>query len=262
MISGTHDAATMNSNLDSRHTATTHQSDSGTSMVLFDVGARGGAGKEWMPFSKDLDVVLFDPDPIECKRILSAKHSYNSLRAIPVALSDSSKATQFYVTRNPQCSSLLQPNSVMLRDRYPVFSKHFEVARETVINTIRLDQAIVKYELPKPDFLKLDVQGAEGLILAGLGEYLGSVKALRLETHLRNLYLNEQMFWDLHTWLNDAGFELRRILTDKSRRFRGGEIVEMDVFYVNSTYQRARSPQTERDKLLIAMKAWDMLPEK
>lgn len=230
-------------------------------MVLYDVGARGGAGKEWMPFSKDLDVVLFDPDPRECTRILSASHTYKSLRAIPAALSDSSKATCFYVTRNPQCSSLLQPNSEMLRERYPVFSKHFEVTREITINTIRLDQAIKKYELPRPDFLKLDVQGAEGLILDGLGDYLESIKALRLETHLRNLYLNERLFGDLHAWLNGAGFELRRILTDKSKRFRGGEIVEMDVFYINSRYQRARSSQIERDKLKTAMKAWDMLPE-
>jgi FkbM family methyltransferase len=52
------------------------------------------------------------------------------------------------------------------------------------VETVRLDTAVAREQLPAPDLIKIDVQGAELEVLAGAAETLRSVGALIVEVSL------------------------------------------------------------------------------
>jgi len=54
----------------------------------------------------------------------------------------------------------------------------------------RLDAMIERCELPRPDLIKIDVEGHEVEVLEGLGKYLGVARGVLLETHSLELHEN------------------------------------------------------------------------
>jgi FkbM family methyltransferase len=71
---------------------------------------------------------------------------------------------------------------------------------------VRLDTFVLQKNLPKPDFLKLDVQGAELDILVGAGELLQSVKGCVLEASLHQYNENAPLIEDIIGFMKGRGF--------------------------------------------------------
>jgi len=64
------------------------------------------------------------------------------------------------------------------------FSGHLSDTGSTPVKTIRLDHEILQSRLPVPDYLKIDVEGAELKVLSGAREILTEAHpALLIETH-------------------------------------------------------------------------------
>ncbi|MCP9927990.1 FkbM family methyltransferase [Cyanobium sp. CH-040] len=227
-------------------------------IVVYDIGARGGLGAEWNECPEPIHAVLFEPDLDEYNKLVARSNSLFQQTVLPIALSDQSGESHFFVTTNRQCSSLLEPNIQLLEARYGAFARHFHVEEVIKTNVRRLDEVILEQNLPTPDAIKLDIQGAESLVLSGLGTMLTDVKAVRLEVHFRELYLGEDLFDRIHAYMDSHGFELRRILNDKGRRFRGGEIVEVDVFYVNHKYLLPSAQACARHITNTILHVWNM----
>jgi hypothetical protein len=62
--------------------------------------------------------------------------------------------------------------------------------------------------VPKVDLLKLDLQGAERLVLTGGAEVLDRVEVIYTETFFEQLYAEAWLFWDLNEFLAHRGFKL------------------------------------------------------
>ncbi len=77
----------------------------------------------------------------------------------------------------------------------------------------RLDAMIERCELPRPDLIKIDVEGHEVEVLEGLGKYLGVARGVLLETHSPELHEN------CRNRLLAAGFDVEEALerNDKAR---------------------------------------------
>jgi FkbM family methyltransferase len=203
-------------------------------IVVLDVGARGGAHSRWLPFSSAVQIVGIDADADECARLNARPHKVPS-RFLPVALgrTDGQNAT-LYVTKQPGCSSLLEPNAAFL-EPFP-YRWAFEVVRRVPVVLTSLD-TVCAVEKLRPTVVKLDTQGSELDILHGGLEALRSVCLVETEVEFNPLYRNQPLFGDVDAFLRTQGFALLGLRRDYFRRSKegtsaaGGTIVHGDALF-------------------------------
>lgn len=110
----------------------------------------------------------------------------------------------FHTTSNGQSSSLLP--LALHRHRYPEIT----VTQTQLIETITIDSLQLA-----PDFLNLDIQGAELPALKGAAKTLQSVNAIYTEISTEELYEGQALEGELTDWLAARGFKKSlQVLTD------------------------------------------------
>ena len=65
-----------------------------------------------------------------------------------------------------------------------------------------------RQQLESVDLLKLDLQGAERLVLSGGAEVLDQVRVIYTEVFFERLYLGAWLFWEVNEFLSARGFKL------------------------------------------------------
>ena len=197
-------------------------------VVMYDIGARYGIHYLYLELLnlKKFSVVGFEPDPEEVTKLVQAKNS-GIKKIFPLALAESKGMRKIYITKHPGCSSLYPPNQKLL-SQY-LSSDFFELIDTKLIETISLDEFIEQFDVVPPDFLKIDIQGAEYEVLQGGKLTLNNVVGIFLETQLRELYLGAPLFPEIHSLLTNQGF---RLIFCEYNADLGGEIVEFDVAYI------------------------------
>ena len=105
---------------------------------------------------------------------------------------------KFNLASNSQSSSLLALGTHA--SDYPdvSYTEEFEVT------TQRLDTLLAEKETP--NFVNLDIQGAEGMALKGLGAKLAAIDAIYTEVNREEVYLGCTIVKELDGFLRDAGF--------------------------------------------------------
>lgn len=184
--------------------------------VVFDVGANdAGSGIAYARAFPRAVVHLFEAHPavaaVARKRIAAAGLEHRAFLH-EWAVSDVRGTAAFHVSSElgagdwrvevSDSSSLLEPTG---------HKEHFaNVAFSNILHvpTRRLDEEIRSGELPQPDFLHLDVQGAELMVLSGLGECLAGVRVIWLEVGHVELYAGQPLAADVQQVLKAAGFAL------------------------------------------------------
>ena len=130
-------------------------------------------GKQAMEFNNifpDAEVYAFEPDPSTFPYtdiVLSATR----VELFEIALSNIDSKTTFFHTRGHfgGTSSLLKPEDVPFSN-----DKTYE---EHDVDVARLDTLIESGVIKIPQIMKIDVQGNESAVLAGMGKYLDEVLA-------------------------------------------------------------------------------------
>ena len=195
-------------------------------IVFYDLGAAGGMDPTYGPLFAlpCFQAIGFDPN----KGNLEGLETTAKVRFYPFAIAGSRGKRALYVTKSPGCSSLFPPNEQNLRE-YPL-ADLLQVVRTEEFDVITLDEFVVQNSVPYPDFLKLDVQGAEYEIFQAGGCTLKNVTGISFETRLREIYTGEGLFPATHSLLADLGF---RLISKGGRSVHfAGETLEMDVAYV------------------------------
>jgi FkbM family methyltransferase len=213
-----------------------------TPPVFYDIGCRGGVEKFWQGLI-DTDKVIaygFDPDVGHCKKLSDKDQKSNF---IPVALSNYTGTSDFYITRNSGCCSCKEPRIDFLQ-QYPYTVDSFNVKKKTTINVTTLNNLISQNEIKPPNYLKIDVQGLEYEVLEGCSEHLHNVYGIKLETHFQPLYEGEKTFFEIYNLLvNKYGFMLRQL---NNISYYDGDQLEYDAFFT-------RGPLTPDDTYLKDM---------
>ncbi|MBF8274667.1 MAG: FkbM family methyltransferase [Magnetococcales bacterium] len=160
-----------------------------------DVGARGGIDAiPWSNMLSLIDVISFEPEADELKRMLARKRENDQI--LGTALHRDVLKIPLHVTKAPGCSSLYEPNIDFLK-QFPNVER-FDIVNSPTIETNTIDQLHRSNVIKDVDFVKLDVQGAELDILEGGKHFLSkNVLALEVEIEFQPLYKNQPFFADV-----------------------------------------------------------------
>jgi len=148
-------------------------------VVLWDIGANVGSYSIYAALAKQMTVVAFEPSPFNIE-FLSRNIWLNGLESkiavFPNPLSD--KASQSRLSMK----SIEWGNSgSTFGELYAEDGKPMNVEFEYQTVGFSMDQAMTWFGLEQPNYVKLDVDGIEGLILSGGSKVLKRVESLLVE---------------------------------------------------------------------------------
>lgn len=155
-------------------------------------------------------------------------------------------------------TSLFQPNAKHLRffNEYERFGR---VLDRLEVETERLADVP---ELQEIDFLKMDVQGAELMILEHAGNALDQCVAIHTEAAFIPLYEGQPTFADLDHWMRAHGFLPHRMtelkawsifptILDNDPRKPCNQLLECDVVYVRGLIDLSDLADDQLRKLAV-----------
>lgn len=168
---------------------------------LIDIGAAGGLEPRWRQVAQHTKYVGFEPDE-RAHKLLANQHSICKEYAIhPFAIWSSAGEIEINLARKPQVSSAFAPNASLL-DKF-LDSSRFDRVNSATVPTKTLDALSVS----SPDFIKLDIQGAELEALLGAESTLSSCVGIELEVEFSEIYSGQPLFGEVSRFLTNSGFE-------------------------------------------------------
>jgi len=213
----------------------------GARLQIIDVGARGGLNERWQPFGQFVEMVGFEPDTVECKRLAENDRTGGRVRFLPYALGGARARRTFHMCQQPRCSSLYPPNERFAASFAHGIAESMRLVSTTEMDVMPLDEISATEHL-RPDCLKVDVQGAELEVLQGGRRTLETVKLVELEVEFNPQYVGQPLFGEIDTYMRTQGFSLlglrrtlwrRRAAIGPGISVAGGQIVHGDVLYFN-----------------------------
>lgn len=171
--------------------------------ILWDIGANIGLYSCYAAKSRSCRVYSFEPSVFNVE--LLAKNIFlnglsESITIIPFPLSDKVSENNLKMTNTDWGGALSTFGKSYGQDGEPI-KNIFEF--KTI--GLSMDDAVTLLKLPQPDFVKIDVDGIEHLILKGGANVLKKVKGIIIEIDEKFI----KQLDDSAKYLNDAGFTLK-----------------------------------------------------
>jgi len=172
------------------------------------------------PFEADMVSVFYDAD-VDCLPQIEARNAglASELHVLPHCLWSSAQTRALTIARDAYASSLLPFNPTygerneFGRDHEYRYGETMAPARLVEVETITLDAALARPGAPQaPDFLSIDVQGAELEILKGGEKAVETAVALQLEVEFVDMYRGQPLVSDIFRHLDAKGFEFLRFV--------------------------------------------------
>jgi len=171
------------------------------------------------PYSELVDLKLarvFGFEPQEKAYEALKNHESGHQRFLPYAIGDG-RAHTLRVCRGSGFSSLLEP-SIDFAEYVNHFRHKMEVTKRIEILTKRLDDVS---ELPAPDLIKIDIQGAETMVFENAQNALSHAVAIITEAAFVPLYENQPLLDAQMQILRDHGFVLHKFIDPVRVPLRG-----------------------------------------
>ena len=173
-------------------------------LVLVDAGASGGIHRRWNKLSTNFQAILFEPDEVAYKRLISKSEPY--IHVNNIGLHQTTNKYPVYKCRNPQLSSTYKPNLELI-NQYPQ-PERYHVIETTQVEMMSLDGFFQKTCLPACQFIKLDTQGSELAILKGGTRTLNGIIGVEIEVQHLPTYKDVPLFPEVDSFMRDHGFVL------------------------------------------------------
>lgn len=228
--------------------------ESNNNLIICDVGSQGGLHPRWERIRNDVFSYEFDPqNNKEIKK--KDKKVFNT------ALWSTEGQKVFNQYKNGYSSSFFKINTHEM-DKFYNFDDH-TLINQITIKTNTLDKLLNNEK--SPDFLKLDVEGAELEILKGAGNQISKLLGIEIEIQFLERYLNTPLFNEIDKFLKDNNFELV-FLTTNSWKYKNfsydfntnHRLVWGDAIYIKKiNFEKLVDPLIIK-KLVIILLVYDL----
>jgi protein O-GlcNAc transferase len=182
---------------------------------ILDVGA---ALLERPPYQSLVDagrarIFGFEPNSRACEQL--NREYGNAHRFFPLFVGDGGPAT-FHETNWAPTGSLYPPNSRLL-EKFQNLAEVVTPVASHAVSTTRLDDIA---EIGDIDFIKIDVQGSELVVLENASRVLSSAVLIQTEVEFVELYKGQPMFADVDNFLRASGFQFHTLNGFSGRAFK------------------------------------------
>ena len=186
--------------------------------ILFDVGAHHGESIKMFAENFDIsNIFSFEASPINFKYLSKNKHLFDkkfvttNILIENLALGSEQKNSTFKQSYESSSSTF---NKINIDSKYFKRKKNFfglkdkdNFFNEIEIQLSTLDSYILRNNINKIDFLKMDVEGYEYDILLGLKNNIKMTKLIMFEHHYDNMIVKNYKFSTINSLLLNNNFK-------------------------------------------------------
>jgi FkbM family methyltransferase len=172
----------------------------GSGDTVYDIGAHIGyvslsLAKRVGPKGR---VVAFEPVPRNAALLRQCieVNGIKNIELLEVAASDSRGETAIRMVENPSMASM-------------VWHKKDSAATEFAVRTVAIDELVEAGQLGAPRFIKVDVEGAEGLVLLGMRRTVAAAKPV---IFVESSEVGRETTWSI---LRELGYRCQSAITRK-----------------------------------------------
>lgn len=174
-------------------------------LVLIDIGASGSLNPEWKEIAQYATCIACDADAREMGYLKKNSVFKKLIVTDKIIVSDNRKSCDFYLTKDPFCSSTLPPD---IASHWSI-CKRFELEKKVVLESTNLSG------IAYIDWFKTDSQGTDLQLFKSLGEAMESVLAVDFEPGLIDAYGGEDKLWRILGFMEERNY----MITDMRVRY-------------------------------------------
>ena len=183
--------------------------------VILEIGACDG--NDTLFYAKTFptaEIHAFEPRHDNYMKILKKvqDQSLPNVYTYPFALSDKVGEVSFYLSSGTppdtkiknwhMSSSILPPKEHLIQHPWCKFEN------KTTVFSTTIDKFCEIRDIKQIDFIHMDVQGAELLVLAGASKMINNIKSVWLEVSDCELYAGQPLRKDVENYMTEKGFSL------------------------------------------------------
>ena len=212
---------------------------------IMDVGAAAIA--ETPVYKKLIEIGLgklnaFEGDQRQLKKL---KEEYgDNIALFTDFLFDGTIQNLYLANPNSGMTSLLQPKEKAV-NFFNGFDRFSKIEKVETVKTKKLNDI---NNLPKIDFVKMDIQGSELTVLKNGLDKIKDSLAIQIEVSFICLYENQPSFGEIDLWMRSNGFvphcfldvkkwSIAPIIFNNNFRTPGNQLLESDIVYIKDPLQ-------------------------
>jgi hypothetical protein len=198
--------------------------------VLIDIGASGGLHPKWQAIAAYSWCIAFDADDREFEMNEEKNKNYKRLVRINRIVSNLPAGdAEFYLTRSPFCSSLLEPDGEKLQPW--LFKPLFEVKKISRLPSVTLADTLQSLGIPYIDWFKVDTQGTDLRIYKSLPEvFRENLLLAEFEPGIMDAYKGEDKLYSVMGEMDKQGFWLSSMQVKGTQRLQNNYAKQIGSF--------------------------------
>jgi FkbM family methyltransferase len=222
-------------------------------IVLVDVGAAGGLQPKWLRYRHSITPVLFEPNPDEAALLRNTLQPFKQAYVLETALSDAAECRSLNIAKWPGCTSMLEADTGFLSN-YEI-APLYQAVRTVEVACSRYDDLVAQGKAPRPDVIKVDIEGFESRALDGFGDLLQDVLGVETEAWYYPAFKGQALLHDLVSQLQPFGLRLRRV--EKVPGF-DGDLVCANAYFTRSGEERRNLSADQQSKFAVVSRVWQL----